>query len=193
MGIEKYKYYFKKPKSEIVKDILYWLMVAGAVYIAAGSPSFARNIIKAREKWKNYPRKRIYDTFYRLRKQGLIKISNNSSQLHIELTNEGKKKAGYFQINDLSIKKPKIWDRKWRIVIFDIAELKKLHRDAFRGKIKELGFRPLQKSVWIHPFDCKAEIELLREFFGLNEHDLKMIVTQNLEGDGEFREYFKLK
>ncbi len=193
MGIEKYKYYFKKPKSEIVKDVLYWLMVAGAVYIAAGSPSFTRNIIKAHERWKNYSRKKIYDTFYRLKKQGLIKISNNGSHLHIELTNEGRKKAGYFQINDLSIKKPKIWDKKWRIVIFDIAELKKLHRDAFRGKIKELGFRPLQKSVWIHPFDCRAEIELLREFFGLDNHDLKMIVTQNLEGDEEFKEYFKLK
>ena len=193
MGIKKYKYYFRKPRSEIVKDILYWLMVAGAVYIAAGSPSFARNILKAHKKWKNYPHKKIYDTFYKLRKQGLIEIANDGSQIHIKLTDEGKKKAGYFQINDLAIKKPKVWDRKWRIVIFDIAELRKLHRECFRGKIKELGFRQLQKSVWIHPFDCKAEIELLREFFGLSQQDLRIIVTEDLEGDEEIREYFKLK
>jgi hypothetical protein len=46
MGIKKYKYYFYKPKSEIVKDILNWLMLAGAVYIAASSPYFVRNLLK---------------------------------------------------------------------------------------------------------------------------------------------------
>lgn len=193
MGIKKYRYYFKKPKSEITKDILYWLMIAGAVYIAAGHPSFARNILKARKSWKNHSRKKIYDTFYKLRKQGLIEITNDGSQIHIKLTDEGRKKAGYFQINDLSIKKPKVWDKKWRIVIFDIAELKKFYREAFRGKIKELGFRLLQKSVWVHPFDCKAEIELLREFFGLSKRDLRIIVAQDLEGDEEIKEYFKLE
>ncbi|MBU4351083.1 hypothetical protein KKF47_00215 [Patescibacteria group bacterium] len=192
MGIKKYKYYFKKPRSEIVKDILYWLLTAGAVYIAASNPSFVRNILKARKKWKNYPRKKIYDTFYRLKNQGLIEIFNDGSQIHINLTDEGKRKAGYFQINDLKIKKPKNWDKKWRIVIFDIAELKKLHRESFRGKIKELGFRQLQKSVWVYPFDCRAEIELLREFFGLSKKDLRIIVAQNIEGDEELKENFKV-
>ena len=36
----KYKYYFKKPKSEIAKDILTWLVGAGAIYIAASFSIF---------------------------------------------------------------------------------------------------------------------------------------------------------
>lgn len=42
----KYKYYFKKPKSEIVKDILSWLAIAGAVYIAASSPYFTIRLLR---------------------------------------------------------------------------------------------------------------------------------------------------
>jgi len=97
------------------------------------------------------------------------------------------------QIDSLEIKKPKKWDGKWRIVVFDIIEMKKIHREAFRGKLKELGFRPLQKSVWIHPFNCKDEINLLRKFFGLTEADLRLIIAERLGDDKKFREFFKLQ
>lgn len=192
MGIGKYSYYFKKPKTEIIKDILYWLMMAGTIYIAASSPFFVRNLLKSYQKWKKYPRKKVYDTFYRLKNQGLIKIEERGPQIYIKLTDKGRKKAGFFQINDLKIKKPAIWDRKWRLVLFDIIELKKTHREAFRGKLKELGFYPLQKSVWVHPFDCVAEIELLQDFFGLNKKDLRLIITSEIGEDKEPKKYFKL-
>ena len=192
MGIKKYKYYFKKPKSEIAKDILYWLMVGGVVAIAATSPFFLTNFLKCYKKWKRYPKKKLSNIFYRLRKQGLIKIEKKGRQIFIHLTKEGKKKAGRFQINDLKIKRPKRWDGKWRIVIFDISELKKIYREAFRGKLKELGFYPLQKSVWVHAFDCQAEIELLREFFGLTEKELRLIITENIGGDKKLKQFFKI-
>jgi DNA-binding transcriptional regulator PaaX len=192
MGLKKYKYYFKKPGSEIAKDIIYWLLMAGAIYIAAGSPSFARNIIRYRQKWKKYSQKHVYDTFYNLRKSGLLEIRREGKQIHISLTEEGKKKAGCLQINDLKIKTPKEWDRKWRLVIFDITELKKAHREAFRGKLKDLGFCLLQKSVWVHPFDCEAEIELLRDFFGLKQEDLRLIVAEKIGEDTSVKEKYHL-
>ncbi|MBU4351210.1 hypothetical protein L6250_01625 [Candidatus Parcubacteria bacterium] len=192
MGLVKYKYYFRKPKSEIIKDILYWLMIAGAIYIAASSPRFASSFVRKYQKQKKYSRKKIYDAFYQLRRRGLIEIKTEGNQIYINLTEEGRRKAGYFQINDLKIKKPKIWDRKWRIVIFDISELKKIHRESFRGKLKEMGFRLLQKSVWVHPFDCEAEIELLREFFGLKEQELRLIVAEKIGREIEVRSWFKI-
>jgi len=97
----------------------------------------------------------------------LINIQKENHQVYISLTEKGKKKAGWLQIDNLKIFRPKKWDQKWRLIMFDITQLKKTHRDAFRGKLKELGFQPFQKSVWIHPFDCEAEIDLLRKFFGL--------------------------
>jgi DNA-binding transcriptional regulator PaaX len=192
MGIKKYKYYLYKPKSEIVKDILSWLMLAGAVYIAASSPYFVRNLLKEFKKWQKYPKKKITDTFYNLKRRGLIKIEQKRGQIYISLTEEGKKRAGRFQIDALKIKRPKKWDGKWRIVIFDISQLKKIHREAFRGKLKQLGFYPLQKSVWVHAFDCQAEIELLREFFGLTEKEIRLIIAEKIENDQELKKFFKL-
>jgi len=192
MGVKKYKYYFRKPKSEIVKDVLSWLAVAGAVYIAASSPYFIYNLLKSSKKWKKYPRKKLSDTFSNLKKQGLIKIEKRGKQIYIKLTKEGKKKAGRFQIDSLEIKKPKRWDGKWRLVIFDISELKKIYRETFRGKLKELKFYPLQKSVWIHPFDCRAEIELLREFFGLTEKEVILVEAKKIDGEEELKKIFHL-
>jgi len=192
MGIGKYKYYFKKPKSEISKDIFSWLLIAGAVYIAASSPYFIRNLLTGYKKWQKYPKRKVYDTFYMLRKKGYINIGKRNRQIYISLTKEGKKKAGVFQIDALTIKKPKKWDKKWRIVIFDIAQLKKTYREAFRGKLKELGFYPLQKSVWVYPFDCQAETELLKDFFGLSNQEMRLIVADNISKDDQLRKSFKL-
>ncbi len=192
MTIRKYKYYFRKPKSAIVKDILSWLLIAGAVYIAAGSPYFTIHLLRNIKRLKQYSRKKVYDTFYNLKRKGLIKIRKKNHQIYIALTKKGKEMAGRFQINDLEIKRPKKWDGKWRLVIFDISQLKKLYREAFRGKLKELGFYPLQKSVWVHAFDCRAEIELLREFFGLSEKEIRLVVAENIGDDTKLKEFFKL-
>ena len=188
----KYKYYFKKPKSEIVKDIFSLLAISGAVCIAATSPYFLLNLIKGLAKLKKYKKKNIQDNFYNLKKRGYIQIKQKNNQIYISLTEKGRKKAGWLQIDSLKICKPKKWDRKWRVVIFDIVELKKIHREAFRGKLKELGFYPLQKSVWVYPFDCKDEIGLLRNFFGLSEKDIKLIVAENIEEEKELKEIFKI-
>lgn len=40
------------------------------------------------------------------------------------------------------------WDGKWRMVIFDIPENKRLVRDILRSRLKLWGFKPWQKSVW---------------------------------------------
>jgi len=190
--MSKYKYYFRKPKSEIVKDILYWLVVGGAVSIAATSPFFLTNLLKGFKRGQKYKRKKIYNAFYILRKEGCIEIKKKNHQIYISLTDKGKKKAGWLQIDVLKIKKPKKWDGKWRIIAFDIAQLKRIYRDAFRGKLKELGFYPLQKSVWIHPFDCRDEIELLREFFGLGEKEVRFIVTEDIGKDDWLKKIFKI-
>jgi len=192
MGVRKYKYYFKKPKSEIVKDVLYWLFVAESVVIAATSPYFLRNLLRSFKNSRKYPKKKVYDTFYYLRKHGFIEITQKGHQIYISLTKEGKKKAGLFQIDFLKIKRPKKWDGKWRIIIFDISQLKKIYREALRGKLKELGFYSLQKSVWIYPFDCQAETELLRDFFGLTENEMRLIVAEDIGDDKKLKEIFKL-
>ena len=192
MGVRKYKYYFTKPKSEITKDVFHWLLVAGAVCVAGTSPYFGTNLFRTFKKQKKYSRRKVYDTFYSLKKRGFLKIEKRNHQVYISLTNLGKKKAGMFQIDELKIKKPKKWDGKWRIIIFDITQLKKTHRDSLRGKLKNLGFYQLQKSAWIYPFDCRAEIDLLRDFFGLRENEMRLIISSDIGEVEKLKKIFKL-
>lgn len=69
MGVKKYKYYFKKPRSEITKDIFKLMFATGALTIAATSPHFAKSIVacyKQYKKSKKHPPQKILDTFYNL-------------------------------------------------------------------------------------------------------------------------------
>ena len=192
MGVRKYKYYLAKPRSEIAKDIFSWLLVGGMVAIAATSPYFVQNVINAYQKSKKYPKRKVSDTFYRLKRQGLIEIQTVNCQIYISLTPEGRKRAGILQIDKLKIARPKRWDRKWRLLMFDIPQTRKISREALRGKLKELGFLPLQKSVWAFPFECRAEMERLQDFFGLSQNEIRLIIAENIGDDGKLRQDFGL-
>jgi len=190
--MSKYEYYFKKPKSEITKDVFLWLAIGGAVVIAATSPYFGVNLVRAFSKRKRYKQKKVYDTFSRLRNEGCIEIHKKNHQIYISLTEKGRKRAGIYQINDLSIKQLKKWDRNWRLILFDIEEFKRTKRDAFRGILKNLGIKPIQQSVWMYPYECRDEINLLRDFFGLKQRELRYVVTNSIGDDSEWRKEFNL-
>ncbi len=161
--------------------------------IAATSPYFIVNIVKGVKRLKKYPNKKVYNTFYNLKKQGMIDFYERNNQIYISLTEKGKQKAGWMQIDALKIKKPQKWDGKWRILLFDIAEMKRAYREALRGKLKDLNFQLFQKSAWINPYDCAKEVNLLKSFFGLNNKEIKFIVSENIGDETEFVKYFKLK
>lgn len=191
-NLRKYKYYFTKPKSEIVKDLLSWFLTGGAVIVAANSPYFVPNIIKKYERLKKYPKRKVSDTFYRLRQNGLIDIKLVNRQVYISLTPEGRKRAGIFQIDKLKLERPKRWDKKWRLLMFDIPQQKRISREALRGKLKELGFLMFQKSVWVYPFECRAEMQLLQDFFGLSNNEIRLIIAENIGDDSTLKQDFNL-
>lgn len=175
------------------KEVLKYLLLAGAVYIAASSPYFALNLTKniSRIK-KDLTKQKASNTFNYLKRRGLIEVKREGYDVRIALTKEGKKIAGKYQIDDLEIERPKKWDRKWRLVIFDVPNSTRFIRDVLRRKLKEWRFYPLQKSVWIHAFNCKAEIELLREFLGLNKRQLQVLEVTKLEDDQLLRKFFRV-
>ena len=189
----KLKYYFRKPKGEIAKDILSWLAIAGVIAIAATSPYFIRALLRTWVKGKQYKQRSLETAFQRLRKEGSIAIERKRNHYAISLTQAGKKKAGLFQIDSLRILKPKNWDRKWRLLIFDVKQNERWKRDVLRSFIKRLEFFQLQKSVWIHPYDCKAEVELLQELLGFTTSEIKLITAEDIGKDEtKLRQKFKI-
>lgn len=62
------------------------------------------------------------------------------------------------------------WDGLWRIVMFDIPEHKRGARDAIRRLLKQLGFKQIQRSVWIHPLPCFEQFQQIRNTYGIDSH-----------------------
>ncbi len=191
--MSQYKYYLKKPRGEIVKDVFTWLAFAGMVTIAMTSPYFVSNLLRTFPRANRYKKHSMENLFYRLKKEGSIAIEKKNNQIYISLTEKGRRKAGRFQINALHIPKQKHWDKKWRIVIFDIPDNHRVKREALRGLLKRLKFYQLQKSVWIHPYDCRDETQLLYTFFGFTRKELRLIIAENIGEDEYLQKMFQLK
>jgi CRISPR-associated endonuclease Cas2 len=189
----------KRKVGEISAVILKSILYAGTIAIAATSPQFGCRIIPKiiqhlawKRKRNKSDEKRFYNSFYLLRKKGLLQMDYRGQQLYISLTEDGKKHIRENQIDYLEIKKPQLWDHNWRVIIFDIKEKQRLKREALRGKLKELGLFKLQDSVWVCPYDFQKEVSILRNFFGLGKNEMKIIIASNIEDDGDVRKHFKL-
>ncbi len=174
----------------ISKEILKILLITDFVIRSAPrSAYYFDNVIKELkhygflegEKIDKKNRKRVINSFTYLRRRGYIVFNTESKQIYIKLTPEGKARAKlYTQIDSIKIKKQKKWDKKWRVLIFDVPEDVRIKREALRGKLKELGFYMLQKSVWVYPYPCKEELELLKNFFGLDEEHYIVLEVNNI-------------
>jgi len=91
----------------------------------------------------------------------------------------------------MEIKKPEKWDKKWRIILFDIPDKKRKERNALRHHLKKIGFYKYQESVFVHPFDCKDEMDYLIEFYNLRKF-VRFVVADQLDNELELMVHFGL-
>lgn len=178
----------------IATEILFYLAAAGAVALAATSPFVASLLIRRilRGPTSAEKRHKFSQALWRLKRSRLIILKEKSDGTFlVELTEKGKRKTKEIQFENLAISKQKKWDGIWRIVIFDIPVKKRIEREAFRRKMKELDFFQLQKSVWVIPYPCEQEIEFLVELFGLYSC-VTILEAQRIKHDAKVRKYFDL-
>ncbi|MEW6407626.1 MAG: hypothetical protein AB1465_02970 [Patescibacteria group bacterium] len=178
--------------SPITKDILKTLLGLGVVALGVTTPFFVVALLSLCFLDK-YPKAKFRVSFSNLKKRGLVKITKRKGKTLILLTKKGTVKAKKIAIEDIFIKIPFHWDRKWRIVIFDVPESLRQVRDLLRLKLKQLGFYRLQGSVWIFPHNCLKEINLLREFFNLSPRRLILFTTNSIVNEDYFKKIFNLK
>ena len=190
--MKKYQYGGAKPRSSIAEDILYGLFIGGAIVFALSSPYTGVALWRAWQRKNKYQKRQFTTTFHRLRRNNLLKIERQGHEVAISLTPKGKEVAGYMEIEKLKIQRSKRWDGLWRVVVFDIAELRRFERNAFRGMLREIGFVHFQKSVWVQPFPCKREVDILRNFFGLSGKEVQLLEARIIGDDAYLRKFFHL-
>ena len=108
-----------------------------------------------------------------------------------ELTSKGEKKLQHIFIDEVIIKAPKKWDGKWRLVIYDLPVRFKKARNAFRWKLKDLGFFQFQKSAWIYPYPCEGEMLFVADFFGVRKY-IEILEIDKLLNDRKLKAHFGL-
>jgi CRISPR/Cas system-associated endoribonuclease Cas2 len=165
----------------------------GGVMVAIGAVPDFRRILKyytGRQKGArfNYKAKSVLG---RLATKGLIMFEERGDKRYARITEVGKRVLELETLREKSLQKPKRWDKRWRVVIFDIPERRKSVRARLRRFMGEYGFVRLQDSVWIYPYDCEDLIALAKAKFRIGLDVLYMLVEQ-LEHDKHLREHFAL-
>jgi len=178
-------------KINIKKIILATVATAGLVGVAVVAPNILQVIDQISGK-KKYSRK-IYvnKTIDKMLREGKIEFVKKGDKSFIRVTNKGKEQLTKYEIGELEITKPKKWDKKWRVVMFDIKETRKGTRKLLRDKLVRLGFVRLQNSVWIFPYDCEELVIMMKSNLFLGKDVLYMTV-EKLENDKWLKEIFGL-
>ncbi len=112
------------------------------------------------------------------------------SHKQIIITDKGKKRLLEYDFENIEHKARKP-DGKWRLSIFDIPEDKSPGRKALGAKLKELGFHPMQKSVFIHPYECKDEIDFITEMFELAPY-VRFLRVKDVDIELDLKERFHM-
>ena len=171
-------------------------MTGGILLISTISPMsgtlILKQLVKKYFKNKKWEKAIFLQDLKRLQNRELIDFQQlPDGRLKITLKKLGKQKVLIYNLDEIKLKK-QTWDKKWRLVIFDVPDNQKKAREALRRKIKEMGFYPLQKSVFINPYKCEDEIDFICSVFEINRNNVLILEINEFEGMEKLKYYFNL-
>ena len=176
------------------------LTLVGAGLFLAGSlvapnitllakPLLAKQKEQEYEVWKRFNIPYLKRTLKRLEQQKLVEIVEQKNTQIVTITEEGRKKTIKFAIDSLTIPKPKTWDKTWRLVSYDIPTEQRIVRQVFYEYLHAWHFYPLHESVLLHAYPCKEQVELLRNYLGIEKY-VRIFTVSKIESDKSFRDFF---
>lgn len=174
------------------KKILRILAAAGAIGLTFAFPKAGVTIGSLLLKDEDYTGWRSDQIISQLKKQKYVSIKyNDNGSVTVKITKDGMNRALTYQLDTMMVRKPKHWDKKWRVVIFDIPEKYRRVRDIFRSRLRQLSLYQLQESVYISPYPCFNEVEFLRELYGIS-FTVSYLLVDRIEDDELLRSHFEL-
>ncbi len=176
-----------------VQQKLLLLLLGGITLGGQRSPDrYYRVLGELRKEWKRIDQRSISRSLRRLSEQKLLKEQPLSDgTIRLVLTKEGKRQAGFLDIYGRSIRlrKPKKWDGKWRVIIFDIPEDSRIFRNILRQHLYEMEFYQLQKSVFVSPYPYEKP---LMELVSLYEAApfVRIMTVSWIDNEKKLKRYF---
>lgn len=181
----------EKKYRNLMKNILKALAMGAGIALALSSPQGTRRFLKGvKDEWDTKNTRRALE---RLRERRLVAFQERADgTIEVLLTQEGRQKMEEWNLEELYIKKQKKWDGRWRMVAFDIAEKRKRAREAFRSLLKQFSFYQLQKSIFVCPYPCEAEIKIIRNIFHIPASEVLYFSTDMIPREAFLKKKFEL-
>jgi DNA-binding transcriptional regulator PaaX len=184
----------KDTTAAVVDGLLKFIAAGGFVTTGLIAPNavqiFDKPVYKLLDKLDERSRGReLRRVAHYMKQQGLVKYAAWDYENGMQLTTAGGKRLQKITLAPLTISRPNRWDKKWRLVFFDIPEAAKQRRRSLTLHLRLLGFQQLQKSIWIHPFPCRSEIEALTESLNVRRF-VSYVEISEIDGEAELRTRF---
>ncbi|PIV09769.1 hypothetical protein COS51_01500 [Candidatus Roizmanbacteria bacterium CG03_land_8_20_14_0_80_36_21] len=183
---------------EIVKGIFMALAEANAAASARIHPNIFVIIdeiykyIKEKSNSK-IPKNKIKRALKTLEKKEILYLEEKDNKVFVHIKDKKNVLVQKYSLKALLDfkKKSKKWEGKWFLVIFDVPEKQKNKRDYMRRFLVDLGFYPYQKSVYLFPYECEKEVELIKKIVEGTRY-MKYIIAERIEDESTIKTFFKL-
>lgn len=180
----------KRFKKNLQNVALVAIGLAGTIAVMAVAPNMFQLLGKtgtlARLKYRSR------GVLARLKQKGEIEFVERDGKKYARLTELGEKVLNLHREKlNLAENKPKKWDRRYRLVMFDIPEKRKQIREHLRFEMQEVGFLRIQDSAWVYPHDCEEFIALLKADLHIGR-DVLYAIVEEIEDDARIRKHFNL-
>ncbi|MBI2673729.1 MAG: hypothetical protein HYX23_00390 [Candidatus Zambryskibacteria bacterium] len=182
-------------KENLQKILLSSVAVAGMLGVAVLAPNALQALgqLGLVERGQYTRNSNLSRSMKRLLKNQSLKFQDApNGKKYLAITEKGRRQLNTLEACNFNLKKPKHWDRKWRVIIFDIGEKQRRTRDRLRITLSKIGFVKLQKSVWVYPYDCEDFVILLKTNFELGRNLLYLVVDE-IENDTWLKKFFGFK
>ncbi len=134
----------------------------GKIQYQASKRQNNNNWLEKEAELKRKAKQRYHNLIYSLKKDGLIEEKIKGGRKFFTITKKGKCKILLLKNKNKKMLPATSYQKensdKFTIIAFDVPEIEKKKREWLRAVIKNLGFKMIQKSVWI------GKIKMPKEF-----------------------------
>ncbi len=176
--------------TKIQRAILGTVASVGVMSVAVLAPNAMRMLRPLINKMDRSRQNSIYRARRLLIEKNLLTYIPNKPGF-VRLTYAGATLLRKIERMSYQINRPKQWDGKWRVLIFDISEKRKDVRHKLRLTLQSVGFVHLQDSVWVYPYPCEEFVALLKADYKIG-YSLLYLIVEEMEGDKQLRKAFNL-
>lgn len=180
--------------SKVVDEVIRFGALGGMIGSVIIAPGMARALDKPLQKlWRNLDarerERRLRKVIYKMKENGYLA---GQYEHGLRITQKAKDRLAKVELDKLAAKPQARWDKKWRIIIYDIPEEHKQARNALAARLRMYGCSQLQKSTWITPFPCRNDIEAITSQYGINQF-ISYFEAINLENAAPLLRRFRKK